>query len=107
MALAFTTISNRAVANRRQKVVEITWDNSYPTGGEAVTAANFGLKKIEHITHGIAISSDRTTACPIAWDRTNSKLVAYESGASGAVLPEKGNTESLASYTSIHTVTGF
>lgn len=107
MALAFSTVTNKKIGNRTVKVVDVTWDASYPTGGEAITAADFGLKKIDHITTSIAISADRTTACPVAWDRTNSKLVAYESGASGAVLPEKGSTESLASYVSTHQVTGF
>ena len=108
MALAFSIISNKKVANRTVKVVDVTWDASYPTGGEAITASNFGLKKIDFVSPSVALSSDRTTAVAVGWDRAASKLVAYETGgATGGVLAEKGSTESLASYVSTHEVIGF
>lgn len=107
MALSFAVRANYKLGNRTQKVVDVTFDNSYPTGGEAVTAANFGLRKIDNIICNPALSSDKTTAVMVGFDATNSKLVTYESGASGAVMPEKGNTESLASYVARVVVTGW
>ena len=107
MALAFSVRRSYKLGNRTQKVVEVTFDDSYPNNGEAITAANVGLKHIDNIQCEPAVAADGATAVLVAWDRTNSKLLAFESGASGAVFPEKGDTESLATYVASVTVTGY
>lgn len=49
----------------------ITFDNSYPTGGEAVTAANFGLSSIHTV---IPYPTDQSGTYVAVWDGTNSKI---------------------------------
>lgn len=49
----------------------ITYDNSYPTGGEAITASTFGLNTLfEVILQG-------TGAEVAIFDKTNSKILLY------------------------------
>lgn len=50
----------------------ITFDNSYPTGGEAITAANFGMSSISSV---IIVPTGGTRL--FAWDKANSKILVY------------------------------
>jgi hypothetical protein len=36
------------VSTPKTTVTEVTFDNSYPTGGEAVTAADLGLSRVDY-----------------------------------------------------------
>jgi hypothetical protein len=85
-----TTFGNKRVRPRR-----LTFSSNYATGGEAITAANFGLKKIEHLFFqgGVAVASDKTTAIPVFYDQANAKLTFYEGSAAGTALSEKTNAE--------------
>ena len=49
MALTLTKISGASftISNKKLRVYDVTFDSSYPTGGESLTAADVGLKKIE------------------------------------------------------------
>ena len=98
-------------ANKRMIVRELEFDSSYPTGGESLTAADVGLKVIEQfLPHGPASNSDGTggtLAVEVRYDHSTSKVQAFESGADGAVLPEKGSTESLADYLVRVTIIGY
>jgi hypothetical protein len=80
MALTFTAVAEGAYVegNKRIRIYDVTFDDSYPAAGEVVTAANFGLNKIIHIDGGFAQKSDETLAYAIAFDPTVSSLVAYE-----------------------------
>ncbi len=49
----------------------ITLDTSYPTGGEAITAANFGLDSIHTV---IPYPTDQSGTYIPVWDSANSKL---------------------------------
>lgn len=90
--------------NKKVKVRDITFDSSYPTGGESLTAADVGLRKIDQvIPNGTAVDSDGTGgthAVVVVYDYSTAKLQAFEGGASAnaAVFDEKGSTESLANY---------
>lgn len=110
MALAIAKVvpnADTTWGNKKVKVRDITFDNSYPDNGEALTASQVGLRKIEQaIPNGPARAADGSTAVVTAFDLTNSKVIAYESGASGAVLPEKGDTESLDGYVQRWTFVG-
>lgn len=44
MALTSTLISRNVAGVQRVNVVSVTFDDSYPTGGEPVTPATFGLR---------------------------------------------------------------
>lgn len=57
-AATITGVKPNVAGARRQVTRTITFDNSYPTGGEAVAASVFGLKRIQlaraHIVSGFA-----------------------------------------------------
>ena len=66
---------------------KITMDDSYPTNGEAVTAADFGFKRLTHLLCGAS-----ETGYVFAFDDSASKIKAFEAGADGAALDELGDT---------------
>ena len=41
------TPSSTVFGNKRVSVAEVTFDNSYPTGGEALTATDLGLTSVD------------------------------------------------------------
>jgi hypothetical protein len=53
-------------------VVEATFDSSYATGGESLTAADLGVKRIEHVSQEIS-----STGHVVVYDYANSLLKAY------------------------------
>jgi hypothetical protein len=71
MALTHTTLTRTVFGDRRIVVTESTLDSSYVTGGEPVTAAEFGLTKIESL---IPTPAGLGGYVP-AWDQANSKIV--------------------------------
>jgi hypothetical protein len=73
----------------------LTFSGNYATGGEAITASTFGLRRITRlIPHaGVASSSDVATSIPIGWNTATSKLLFYEGSAAGTALSEKTNAE--------------
>lgn len=51
MAVAVSNITRSIQGNRRVVYADVTFDSSYPTGGESLTAANLGLSsKIDFLT---------------------------------------------------------
>jgi hypothetical protein len=82
MALTFTESTRFVVGDRVAVSGKVTFDSSYPTGGEAVTASLFGLPggSISHIVLGVPDVVTKN----VRWDRANSKLlVVVEDGTSG------------------------
>lgn len=71
MALT-ASLTTSSVGNQKGRFGTITFDASYPTGGEAITPATFGLTFLNHL-----VITDNAGADVVAWDRTNAKLVAY------------------------------
>lgn len=55
----------------RIRLVTVTFDNSYPTGGELFTPANVGMSQID----AVFVSSDHTPAYNVAYDYVNQRLV--------------------------------
>ena len=77
MALAFSRVVGPDVAgSRRYVVVDVTFDSSYPSNGEAVTANDLGLGRIDSL---VPVSSTNV----VEWDASASKLVVYASGGGG------------------------
>jgi hypothetical protein len=72
MAIAHVINFRSAFGDKRAVSVVTTFDNSYPTGGEVITAADFGLSYIENIQCSNA--SNTAVDRVVTWDRTNSKL---------------------------------
>lgn len=80
MGLTVTT-RETAPGGVKQTHGTITFDSSYPTGGEAITAANVGLPFI----HKLDLQSRNAGYVP-QYDRANKKVVLYRSASPGASL---------------------
>ena len=94
VALTKVTGANHVSGNKKVRVFNYVLSSNYATGGEALTAATLGLKAVDTVTFdGPAYSTDRATAIQLKYDYTNSKIVAFESGADGVALAEKTNSE--------------
>jgi hypothetical protein len=95
MALTITKVTNGdyVVGNKKIRTRDITFDNSYATGGMSLTAM---------ATDAGAKNSAGTSVVPVRYDYTNSKLQAYRyDGASAgkAFLEEVANAVDLSSFT--------
>ena len=77
--------------NNKYVIKPATFDSSYATGGETLTATTLGLESI----HFIALSMENS-GYVAQYDYTNSKIVLYEAGADGAILDEVANTTNVS-----------
>lgn len=97
MAVAVTQVGRRTVfGDRRVGFYDVVFSGNYATGGEAVTAATFGLNNIDAIYGAIAPATALTTAVAVAYSPTSSSggvLLSYEAAAAGTPLSEKTNGE--------------
>ena len=130
MAGLTVAIQKRSVfGNKRVRVVDVDFDTSYPTNGEALTGADLGLSVVD-----IVIPSPKS-GYVFEYDYTNSKLKAYYSrgavsgtlaasvdagattvtstAANGSIITLSGDAavaagpgEEVANATDLHTVTG-
>jgi hypothetical protein len=80
----------------------ITFDSSYVTAGEPLTAADLGSSGrtiFAVLPHGAFRNTDATLGIIVSYDHTNSKLVAYW-GNAGSVsgMPEVASTTDLSTY---------
>jgi hypothetical protein len=89
----------------KMTVTKVTFDNSYPTGGEVVTAAQLGLTTLREV---IAVE----TLAPLAktktavFDRTNTKLfISVEDGTTG-VNAEAGSASDQSAVICLVTAIG-
>lgn len=73
MALTFTNSSQGVIGNLRYWEGTITLDNSYVTGGYAVTVGNFLLASRIFFLH----MNDGSGGLLVHWDYTNSKIKIY------------------------------
>lgn len=71
MALTLTEVLRGRIDNAYLTIYTATWDNSYPTGGEALTANNVGLTTVSAM---IPVPSSGFT---YQYDASNAKLIAY------------------------------
>lgn len=86
----------------RQKVriATVTFDSSYPTGGESFTPADVGLSEFNLVL----VSPDSSPAYQFAYDYTNKKILVFgvQQDADAAVtdpFDEEDNTVDLTSVT--------
>lgn len=80
----------------RAIVADVTFDATYPAGGEPYTAAMFGLDKIDFMQCEPALGS-ATTAYVCRADHANSKLQLFNSnGAAPAALLETATANQSA-----------
>lgn len=75
MGLTLAQVSVNLAGQRREAVVDFTFDSSYPTGGEALTPAALGLSRVEY-----ALIVESPDGYDFLYDRANEKLLAYQPG---------------------------
>lgn len=93
-AAKITGVGDIVVSNRKMLTRRLTFSGNYATGGEAITAATFGLSKLHQVVMpGVASASDKATGIAVGWDAANSKIVFYEGSSAGTALSEKTNAE--------------
>lgn len=71
--------------NKLEAVVTITFDSSYPTGGESFTAAMLGFTTLDFVS--VAVDSCKTFEVEMRYDYTNSKLLAFYTANGDTALP--------------------
>lgn len=97
MALAVSIVKRGGITpTGRCILADVTFDGSYPAGGEPYTAAMFGLDKVDFIACEAAFGS-ATTAYVVRADHANSKLMLFNSnGAAPAALLETATANQAA-----------
>jgi len=97
MPLTFANREDLSVGNERGVRVDITFDASYITNGEPLTAADLGLGRINQLISdqgGLGTDFGRV----IQYDRDNGLLLAFE-GNGTAPLREVPNATDLSDLT--------
>lgn len=98
MALTIDNKQRWVAGTKRFCICTISFDSSYPTGGEDFTLADFGFKRRIDYGHGFGSGY----VCEA--DRTNLKILAYygdNNNASDGPLIEVPNTTNLSTLTSV------
>ena len=104
MAVTVNIIESYVIGDRKEVVADIVFDSSYPLGGEAVTAANFGFDlAITHVSCGVARSPLATDAAVVVdFDKAASTVIAFwgdNANAAAGPLVEVPATTNLSAYT--------
>jgi hypothetical protein len=87
MALAYAIRGRGSIGDLAIRVVDVTLDNAYPSGGWAVTPAGVGLGTSGVILAVIPTGSEQGRI--LEWDQANNKLMVRDgSGAANAANPE-------------------
>lgn len=94
MALAATAGEVNFSQKRREVLVNLAFDSSYPTGGESLTAAQVGLSVIEYMN-----VLGGGNGYHYQYDTTNSKVKVYSTAAT-----EVANTTDLSALTAVKAV---
>ena len=88
MALTFGKEYFGVVGDRKCWRGTVTFDNSYPTGGEAVTPANFEfLLNVE----SVIIGSTDEAGVSARWDATNDKILLFDEDNTSGIEAEFAN----------------
>lgn len=70
--------SYNVVGNRKVTVTDVTFDSSYPTGGEPVTPSDLRLNYVDHATCNIVGVGGTVNVTNAYYDKTNQKIVAVD-----------------------------
>lgn len=91
MAISPSQVFVNRAGKKRQVVTEVTMDSSYPTGGEAITAAQLGLSVVDVVT------CSTNTGHIAQYDKTNAKIklyyADYDAVADGALIQVPNTTD--------------
>lgn len=74
----------------------VQFDSTYPVGGEAFVAGDIGLSTINNVYVTVNKPLTGTTVNMVTWDKANSKLQVWESGATGTPLLESDTVDQSA-----------
>lgn len=91
MALSTTITRTGIMGDQRSVFGTITFDSSYPTGGEAFDKASIGLVRLDWLSF-----NQGEDGFVFHWDATNAKIIVYESGTASAALDEQDNATDLS-----------
>lgn len=92
MAVAITSVAGAdfsGLGNKRCRVRTLTFSGTYPVGGETVTAASIGLRKIEQALFHQPVAAGSTPAnaeplgCVYATDGQSVTIRTYQLGGTG------------------------
>jgi hypothetical protein len=75
-AIAVKKVSRKVPGSEKRAVVEVTFDNSYPTGGEVLTAKEIGLRRIT-LAECFILSGTESAVLRVGnavYDKTTEKL---------------------------------
>lgn len=101
MAVSVTDVKRGVLGDLKYLIADVTFDSSYPLGGEALTAGTLGLTTIYYMDLTAVRDPDTTDNLLIAtYDYTNSKIVAgwdNESGSNSAFV-EVDDTTDISAY---------
>jgi hypothetical protein len=78
------------IGDRKMVLGTITFDDSYPTGGEAVVPADFGF---EAQVDAVLVGMDAAGARLVTYDRANQKIVLFT--AVGAEAADESNQSTI------------
>ena len=78
--LAFTIKQRNRTGNQKRHTVDIAFDNSYLSGGESATAANFGLTVVNDV-----VFPEPTGGYIFQYDRANSLIHVYSQTSTGTI----------------------
>lgn len=98
MAITISNVSAQhpklSLGNVEARLVQITWDNSYPAGGESFTPALLGMSQIFAAVAEPILDKTNDLLFPVGWDNTANTLQVFqeEATAAGGGLPELGDT---------------
>lgn len=66
------------MGNKRMRVVDVTLDSSYPTGGESITATDLRLRKVQFAICNVKAVSGTVNIANAYYDYANQKLKIYD-----------------------------
>ena len=84
MALTISTSRTNYVGDQRIVYGTVTFDDSYPTGGEAFDIGAIGFVRLDFINF-----NQGEDGYVFHWDAANEKVIVYESGTASAALDEQ------------------
>jgi|SRR5215471_7645119 len=88
MAATAAIIDRGAAGDLFFRVVDVTFDGSYPGGGYALTPQQLGLG-LNGTIFGVFGNTSKTAGWMVGWDYTNSKLQVFDgSGATSVAMHE-------------------
>ncbi|NIP44327.1 MAG: hypothetical protein GWN00_35580 [Aliifodinibius sp.] len=82
------TVTKNDVSEFTVLVGTITFDASYPAGGEAIAASDFGLTYLKDL-----IMSNGEGGYVFAYDKSEGKIKAFEAGADAGALDEVSSAD--------------